>query len=294
MHRRLFLASASAGAAAITLSSFGATAAQAVTAPKLPYEVSRIANVTTASGGRKLYDNIEVDIGGDRARIFLPQAIKRGQTTTVGAVWFQHGGGGNHNALNSGFKYPGELVVDSGAIAICLNSGGSQYTNDFAKSTQINGWKYLSSLFPVRMNFLRATSAGGALAAWTYSKKLIPYIRGLYMVNGLYDLERLLVQDADNRSNLRTAFNNDEALIRANNPARVAASSWTGTNVKVLVSDAAHPDTTLPPTQHGLALIDKITPVAKEATVGYHTLGHNTPSSSHRDMMLTFSRWSGR
>ena len=280
MHRRHFLASATTGAAAITLSAFGATAAHAVEHPALPYEVpgSRRSNLRTASG--KLYDNIEVTIAGDRARIFLPQSIKQGQSTSVGAVWFQHGGGGTHDALNSGFKYPGELVVDQGSIAICINSGGSQYTNDFAKSTQINAWKYLSGLFPIRMNFLRATSAGSALGAWTYAKKLIPYIRGLYIVNGLYDLEKLLVQDVNNQSNLRTAFNYDEALIRANNPARIAASSWVGTNVKVLVSDAAHPDTTLPPEQHGLALIIKIKTVAKEATVGYHTLGHNTPSSS--------------
>ncbi|WP_297366260.1 hypothetical protein [Cryobacterium sp.] len=279
---------------AITLALQGvsATPAQAATAAKLPYEVSRTANVTTGSAGRKLYDNILVNIKGDLARIFLPQAVVRGQKTAVGAVWFFHGGGSSQDALNGGFKYPAELVVDKGAIAICINAGGNQYTNDQAKTAQVNAWNYLSALFPVRMNFLRATSAGGALACYTYARKLIPYIKGLYMVNALYDLEGTssVIQA---QASVEGAFGNNPAQLVANNPARFPASDWTGANVKALVSDAEHLDAVVPPTRNGIALVNKITPVAADARLAFHTLGHDTPSFAHKDMMVTFGAWSG-
>jgi hypothetical protein len=292
MDRRLFVTGATGAALALTLQQITATGVQAATAATLPNEVSRLANVTTGSAGRKLYDNILVNINGDRARIFLPQAVVRGQKTAVGAVWFYHGGGSNQDAMNGGFKYPAELVVDKGAIAICINAGGNQYTNDVAKTSQVNAWKYLSGLFPVRMNFLRATSAGGALACYTYGKKLIPYIKGMYLVNGLYDLEGAssVIQA---QANVAAAFGNNPALVAANNPARFPASNWTGANVKVLVSDAAHPDLVVPPTKNGLALIDKITPVAADARTTFHTLAHDTPSFAHKDMIATFGAWSG-
>lgn len=276
----------------LALQAIATTGAQAATAAKLPYEVSRTANVITSSAGRKLYDNILVNINGDLARIFLPQTVVRGQKTAVGAVWFFHGGGSNQDAMNGGFKYPAELVVDQGAIAICINAGGTQYTNDIAKTAQKNAWTYLSSLFPVRMNFLRATSGGGALACYTYAKKLIPYIRGLYMVNGLYDLEgaSTVIQA---QASVNGAFGNDPAKVAANNPARFPASDWTGANVKVLVSDAAHPDTVVPPDKNGIALVNKIKPVAADGVIQYHTLAHDTPSTSHKDMILTFGKWSG-
>ena len=292
MDRRAFITSATAGAALLSLETFAAAPASAATAALLPYEVSRTANVRT-SGKKTPYDNILVNIGGDQARIFLPQSIARGQSTPVGAVWFHHGGGSDQDAMNGGFKYPAELVVESGAIAICINAGGTQYTNAFAQQCQVNAWKYLSALFPVRMNFLRATSAGGALASYTYAKKLIPYLRGLYMVNGLYDLEWLYAKDTKKQSGLLPAFDNSPSKIAAGNPARIPASAWTGTNVKVLVSDAAHPDPTVEPSENGLKLIKLITPVAAEATSQTHTVGHDTPSFAHKDMIACFSRWSG-
>jgi hypothetical protein len=292
MDRRLFVTGAAGAALALAIQEVTAPGARAATAAKLPYEVSRTANVTTGSAGRKLYDNILVNINGDLARIFLPQAVVRGQKTAVGAVWFFHGGGSNQDALNGGFKSPGELVVDKGAIAICINAGGNQYTNDRAKTAQVNAWKYLSGLFPVRMNFLRATSAGGALACYTYAKKLIPAIRGLYLVNGLYDLEGAssVIQA---QANVLAAFGNDPAVLAANNPARFPASDWAGANVKVLVSDAEHRDAVVPPAQNGIALVNKITPVAADARLAFHTLGHDTPSFAHKDMIVTFGAWSG-
>lgn len=255
-------------------------------------EVSRIANVRTSSAG-ELYDNIEVDLRGDRARIFLPQTVRSGSSTAVGAVWFYHGAGSSHDAMNGGFKYPAELVVDQGAIAICIDAGGTQFSNSVAQEAQRNAWTYLSTLFNVRMNFLRATSAGGALASYTYGEQLMPYIRGLYMVNGLYDLEWLYKADVDGRTGVAEAFNSDLALLVAENPARIPASSWRGANVKVLVSDAEHPDLVVDPASHGLALVDNIADVAADTQVRYHALGHQTPSFAHRDMVSTFAAWSG-
>ena len=295
MDRRVFLtsvaASAAAGAVAFTLDGFAAPAAQAATAGRLPGEVSRIANVRTSSG--KLYDNIEVDIRGDRARIFLPQTVRAGSRTAVGAVWFYHAAASSHNALNGGFKYPAELVVDQGAIAICINAGGTQYTNAIAQQAQRNAWTYLSSVFTVRMNFLRATSGGGALACYTYGKKLIPYIRGLYMVNALYDIEWLHRADVEGRSMVGEAYNHDLALLARENPARIPASSWRGANVKVLVSDAEHPDRVTDPAYNGLALVDNIAGVAADTQIVYHALAHKTPSFAHKDMVRTFAVWSG-
>ena len=254
-------------------------------------EVSRIASVRTRSG--TLYDNIEVDLRGDRARIFLPQTVRSGSSTAVGAAWFYHAAGSSHDALNGGFKYPAELVVDHGAIAICIDAGGTQYTNAIAQEAQKNAWTYLSYLFNVRMNFLRATSGGGALACYTYGKKLIPHIRGLYMVNALYDIEWLHRADVEGRSMVSEAFNHDLALLAQENPARIPASSWRGANVKVLVSDAEHPDMVTDPAYNGLALVNNIADVAADTQIAYHTLGHETPSFAHKDMVKTFAAWSG-
>lgn len=272
--------------------SLSATAAYAALTPKLPSEISRIAGVVTPSG-KKLYDNIEVDIGGDRARIFVPQALSVNSSARVGAVWFHHASGSDHNAMNGGFKYPAELVVDQATIAICINAGGTQYTNAYAQQAQKNAWAYLTSLFAVRMNFLRATSGGGALATYTYANKLIPYIRGLYMVNAAYDLESIESQSPARWGSVVGVYGNDKEVLVANNPSRIPAEAWAGSNVKVVVSDAAHPDLVVDPDANGLALINRVTGVAADAQLAYHTLGHNTPSFTNKDMITTFGKWSG-
>ncbi len=268
-----------------------APAAFAAATAKLPGEVSRVANVLTQKG-KKLYDNIEVDIGGDRARLFIPQTLTMNSTAAVGAVWFYHAASSSHNALNGGFKYPGELVVDQNTIAICINAGGTQYTNSIAVTAQKNAWTYLQSLYTVRRNFLRATSFGGSLGCYTYGKKLMPYIRGLYMVNGLYDNEWLYAYDTKNQAKVGDAYGNNTTLIKGTNPARISASPWTNSRVKVLVSDDAHPDNVVVPGKNGLALINKIRPVAADAQVMYHTLSHETPGFAHTDMIKTFAQWS--
>ncbi len=293
MDRRHFFTFATAGALALSVDPLLAQPAGAATAPKLPSEVSRVPNLVTPLG-RKLYDSIEVDIQGDRARIFLPQTVTQRSTTPVGAVWFYHGAGSDHNkAMAGGFKYAAELIVDQGAIAICQNVGGTQFSNPFAQQVQKNGWAYMSSLFTIRQNFLRATSGGGNLAIWTQGKKLMPYIKGLYMVNANYDLEKMYYgTNANYTMAVGAAFNNDPALIAANNPARIGAWAYSGVNVKAVVSDDAHPDTTVPPHDHGIALVNKIKSVAADATIAYHALGHDTPSWTNRDMVTVFSRWS--
>jgi len=291
MDRRRFLTLSSAGAATLSLGALSAPAAFAATTPKLPGEVSRLSGVVTRKG-KTLYDNIEVDIGGDRARLFIPQNLSMNSTSMVGAVWFYHAASSSHNALNGGFKYPGELVVDNNTIAICINAGGTQYTNAIAVNAQKNAWIYLKSLYNVRRNFLRATSFGGSLGTYTYGKKLIPYIRGLYMVNGLYDNEWLYDYDTKNQAHVGDAYGNDRTLIKGTNPARISATPWKNSRVKVLVSDEAHPDTVVIPSKNGLALIDKIQPVAADAQIMYHTLAHDTPGFAHTDMIATFAKWS--
>ena len=291
MDRRGFLTLSSAGAATLGFSALGAPGALAQAAPKLPGEVSRTANVLTQKG-KRLYDNIEVDIGGDRARLFIPQTVSRNSTASIGAVWFYHAASSSHNALNGGFKYPGELVVDQNAIAICINAGGTQYTNSVATNAQKNAWTYLNALYTVRRNFLRATSFGGSLACYTYGKRLMPYIRGLYMVNALYDNEWLYAYDTKNQAHVGDAYNNDLTLLKGTNPARISATPWRNSRVKVLVSDDAHPDNVVIPSRNGLALIKKIAPVAVAAEVMYHTLAHGTPGFAHTDMIKTFAQWS--
>ncbi len=283
---------ASASALALSVDPLNARRASAATSPKLPYEVSRVPNLVTPSG-QKLYDSIEVDIKGDRARIYLPQSVTMRSATAVGAVWFYHGAGSDHNkAMAGGFKYSAQLAVDQGAIAICQNAGGTQFSNPYAQQVQKNGWAYMASLFTIRRNFLRATSGGGNLAIWTQGKKLMPYIKGLYMVNANYDLEKMYYgSNANYSAAVGAAFNNDPVAIAANNPARIGAWAFSGANVKAVVSDAAHPDTTVPPPDHGIAFVNKIRSVAADATIAYHTLGHDTPSWTNRDMITAFTRW---
>ncbi|WP_157802258.1 hypothetical protein [Diaminobutyricimonas aerilata] len=288
--RRTLLASAAAGAFALGLG--GTQTAWAATPnpiPKLPGEVSRLANQVSAGG--TLYDNIEVSIGGDRARIFVPQSVRPGSKTLAGVVWFYHATGSTHSSLNSAFKYPAELAVDNGAISICQNLGGSIYTNPKAVEAQVAGWNWIKNLFTIRANFLRANSGGGAMASFTLGKKLMPYISGLYMANSIYDVEERYRATPDR---IGPAYNWDEALMRAYNPANLPGSAWTGSRIRVVVSDSSHPDVVLPQAAHGLALIRDAKPTALETTVRTHALGHQIPGWVNSDMISTFGRWLGR
>ena len=276
-----------AAGAATLAPALSASAAVAPT-PPLPGEISRCSNQITAVG-KKLYDNIQVDINGDIARIFVPQVVKPGQAAPLGVVWFYHGSGRTRDAMNHGFKWNAEYVVDPGSIAICQTAGGTMYSNPVAQQIQRDGYAYMSTLFTVGVNYHRATSGGGAFACAVYAAKIIPKINGLYMVNGMYDVP--YAYDTNARDTVGVAFGYDAALIEANNPARAPGSYWKGANVRVLVSDDAHPDTIAPPHVHGLALIEKIKPYAKEASVRTHDLGHGTPDWATSDCLSAFKRW---
>src|SRR5690349_9129847 len=77
-----------------------AFAATASPTPKLPGEYFRKANQVTAAG--TLFDNICVRINGDVARIYVPQSVKPYSSAPVPVVWFYHGSGSDHNALDGG------------------------------------------------------------------------------------------------------------------------------------------------------------------------------------------------
>lgn len=298
MKRRTLFVSAAASAAAVSLTALGAAPSYADPRTggrpggrpgwKLPGEVSRSRRFTEAGAE---YDNVEVDIDGDLARIFIPNSVGQGGDDPVAAVWFYHSAKSSHDALEGGFRYPGELVVDQGAIAICIDAGGTQFTSPVAQRAQLNAWDYLSSLFAVRMNFLRATSAGGALACYTYGEQLMPYIRGLYLVNGVYDLESPFDLGEHDTPALRALIADRLDASRKLNPARIPASSWGGANVKVVVSAS---DAVVPPATNGLALIGKIDGIAGDTRVARHDEGHGTPSFTNRDMIQTFGDWSRR
>ncbi|WP_230670847.1 LamG domain-containing protein [Rathayibacter sp. Leaf248] len=289
LRRRTIVGGALSGALALGAATLPATAASAAPIRGLPGEISRKINVPTQNK-RVLYDNLVVSIGGDSARIFIPQSVKPNQTTPVPVIWFIHSAQADHNSLNSVFKYPAELAVEKGAIAICQTLGGTLWTNDTAQGHQRNGYAYLSGLFPIRASYMWSLSAGGALACENYGSKVIPGINGLYLVNGVYDLRDIHDRSLRGRISIGDAFGST-AQIDAHNPKRLPSSAWAGTNIRVVVSDADHVDTSVPPTLHGLALVAKAKSTAKEASVRYHTLGHNPPSWANQDGIDAIFRW---
>ncbi|QEO14168.1 hypothetical protein FLP10_06855 [Agromyces intestinalis] len=286
LSRRGFVTAGAGLAAGVAL--WGAQPAPAHGAtPTLPREKSRIGNQTTAVG-KKPYDNIQVDINGDLARIFVPHSVTPSSTTT-NVVWFYHAPNSSSEAMNAGFKWNAEYVVDQGWVAICQDAGGGQWTNSIAEKAQRDGWTYVKSVFKVRDNFLRATSGGGALACGVYATKAMPQVRGLYLCNGVYDLWKCYQQGGG--PSIGPAFGNNEKLIQERNPARAPQSAWKGTNIRVVVSVEPKRDTLVPPEDHGLALVNKAGPVASEASVRTHTLGHTQPDWVSSDSIAAFKRW---
>lgn len=289
LSRRGFIAFAGGlgGAALLGMSAQPATAAPT---PTLPGEYYRKANQVTPAG--TVFDNICVRINGDVARLHVPQTVKPNSGVPVEVVWFYHGAGSDHNALDGGFKSSAAAVVDRGAIAICQTAGGTQYANATAVALQRAGYSYMSGLFPIYSNVLRATSGGGALACETYGAALIPNITGMYNVNAVYDMRALYEAGGNGALTVVAAYGNDLAAIEAGNPARHPTAAWTGSRVRVIVSTPNSSDRTVPPEDHGLALISRAQPVAAEASVRTHTTGHNTPSFATADFVDALKRWS--
>ncbi|WP_394554207.1 hypothetical protein ACDF64_06480 [Agromyces sp. MMS24-JH15] len=288
LSRRGFVVGGASVAASVAIWTGSAAPAFAAATPTLPGEKSRKANQTT-NVGKKPYDNIEVDIKGDLARIFVPQSVKPGQSTPVPVVWFYHAPQSTHDAMNGGFLWNAEYVVDQGWIAICQTAGGAAWTNSVAEKAQLDGWAYVNSVFPVRDNLLRATSGGGALACGVYATRAIPKLRGIYLVNGVYDLWATYAYNG--RDAIGPAFGYNETLIKQRNPAIAPQSAWKGANIRVVYSVAPGVDTTVPPKDHSLALIAKAKPVASEASSRTHTLGHTQPSWAWGDSITAFKRW---
>ncbi len=282
----LLLAAAGVGAAIVGRPQ-AASALTPSPSPKLPGEYFRKANQLTAAG--TLYDNIVVRINGDSARLHVPQSIKPG--ASAGAVWFYHGAGSDHNALDGGFKTAAASVVDRGGIAICQTAGGTLYSHPTAVSLQVAGYAWLAGIYSIVGNTLRATSGGGALACETYAAGLIPNIIGLYNVNSVYDIYALYASGGEFAASVVNAFGDDPVAIAAANPARHPQSAWTGAKVRVVVSQPNSSDVTVPPAEHGLALLSLASPVAAEASLRAHTAGHATPSFSVTDFATASARW---
>lgn len=278
------------GIGGVALLGANAQPASAAPTPTLPGEFYRKANQRTSAG--TLFDNICVRINGDVARLHIPQTVKPNSGVPVQVVWFYHGARSDHNALDGGFKSSAAAVVDRGGIAICQTAGGTLYSHPTAVALQRAGHAYMAALFPIYSNVLRATSGGGALACETYGAGVIPSITGMYNVNAVYDLRALYDAGGTSALTVIAAFGTDTDAIDAANPARHAAQAWAGSRVRVVVSTPNSSDTTVPPAQHGLALIAKAQPVATEASVRTHTNGHSTPAFATTDFVDAMKRWS--
>lgn len=290
--RRGFLTLAAGGLGGIALAGGSLTAADAADtaspAPKLPGEYYRKTNQRTVTG--TLFDNINVRINGDVARIFVPQTAKPGSGVPVPVVWFYHGSGSDHNALEGGFKTAAHAVVDRGSIAICQTAGGTLYSHPTAVALQVAGFEYMRGLFTIATNVLRSTSGGGALGTETYARQLITNVAGMYVVNGSYDL-RAHYEAGGRQTEAMQAVFGDPASIDAANPARHGSSAWTGKRMRIVVSAPDDSDEVVPPAEHGLALRATALPTAREATLRTHTSGHNTPSWSVTDFVATMNSW---
>lgn len=286
--RRGLFAMAAAGVGSMIVtnpqSAFGATPSPS---PTLPGEYYRKANQVTPAG--TLYDNIVVRINGDSARLHVPQSIKPGNAARV--VWFYHGAGSDHNALDGGFKTDAASTVDSGRIAICQTAGGTLYSNATATALQVAGYQWIAGIYSVLGSTLRATSGGGALACETYGAQLIPNIIGMYNVNAVYDMMALYAQGGNATLSVIAAYGDNPAAIAAANPARHGSAAWAGARVRVIVSQPNSSDLTVPPETHGLKMLSVASPLAAEASLRTHTTGHNTPSFALADYATTSARW---
>lgn len=285
----MVLAAGSLGGLALTGALASPAAANPTPTPRLPGEYFRKPNQLTAAG--TLFDNICVRINGDVARIHVPQTVKPFTGQEVPVVWFYHGSGSDHNALDGGFKAVSAAVVDHGWLAICQTAGGTLYSHPTAVGLQVAGYQYMSDTFTISTNVLRATSGGGALAIETYASRLVPRISGMYNVNGAYDLRAFYDGGGGGKASIVAAFGDDPAGIDAANPARHSAEAWSGTILRTVVSQPNESDLIVPPDQHGIALDALASPVAAEATMRTHANGHTTPGFALLDFVAAMERW---
>lgn len=286
LSRRTVILGASAG---LVLSAVGTTSASAApsysSVPKLPYEVSRTDTRTTRLG-KKAYESIDVVVAGDRAKLFVPHSAPPSLKKPAAAIWFYHSNGSTNTSLDGAYRYGAEMLVDRGALAICPDYGGaSDWTNATAVKFQKVWARYLPSVWKIATSFARANSGGGALMSWAYGNRLLPYQRGMYLANGTYDMEALYASAPER---IGPPYDDDPALVRATNPARLSGSHWAGSRIKTVVSLS---DPYVPPKDHGLKLAALAEPVATDVRVQYHDQGHVIPSWTQQDMVTTFASW---
>jgi hypothetical protein len=292
--RRHLLAVGAAGAVAFAAGPLLPPApAHGATLPvaKLPGEVSRHVGLVSRYGGTE-FDSVRVSIAGDRARLFIPRGMQPYQTAAVPVLWLIHGAESSDDALLGGFRGIGERAVDKGFIAICQNLGGTLYSHPTAKQHFRNGHAYLSALFPVSGSVIRGTSHGGCLAVEALAANVIPGIRGIYIVNGVYDVVDLYKRGSlQARISVGSAFGYNGALIAANNPARHTGAAYAGKSLRAVYSTPDSSDTTTPPPVHAKKLIAVAKPTALEASARTHTLGHTTPGFADIDNVDAMMRW---
>ncbi|AND16470.1 LamG-like jellyroll fold domain-containing protein [Rathayibacter tritici] len=135
---------------------------------------------------------------------------------------------------------------------------------------------------------MRSDSGGGPLLAWAYGNRMLPNIRGAYLVNSSYDMEERAASEPDKIGPEYV----DAVAVVATNPARLPASVWRGARLRITGSPE---DVVVPFALHGAALHAAALPLAKEATLRSHagegTGGHAVPSFTNKEMLETFQRW---
>jgi hypothetical protein len=288
--RRGFMVLTAGGVGGLLAGALGASAAGAAVpdpSPKLPNEYYRKTNQLTTTN--VLFDDIAVRISGDPARMFVPQSIKPGGSTPIMVVWLYHGSGSDHNAIVGGFKSTAMAVVNAGGIAICQNDGGTIYSHPTAQALQVAGYSYLSSIYPIGTNVLRATSGGGALAYETLGSALIPNILGMFHVNSVFDLTALY--GGSGHDSIVAAFGDDPAAIAAASPSRLGPAAWADKRARVIVSQPNSTDVTVPPATNGLEFLSYASGTAAEASLRTHHTGHSTPNFADTDFIATIARW---
>lgn len=267
-------------------------AAAAPPCPPLPNELSRHVGLVSRYGGT-VFDQVRVDIKGDRARLFVPRGVVPGGPA-IPVLWLFHGADSSDDALLGGFRGIGERAVDAGMLVICQNLGGTLYSHPTAQQILRNGHAYLAGLFAMSASFLRGTSHGGALAVEALAANLIPGIEGVYVVNTVYDLEHLYrYGSARARLSIGLPFNYNVSAIKASSPARHPSASYTGKTLRVVYSTPDSSDATTPPPVHGKKLVARALPTAAEASVRTHTAGHTTPGFADSDNIASILRWLG-
>lgn len=238
----------------------------------------------TASGTRfRSYDEV---IEGDGVRAYIPLEVSNGPSALV--VWFIHAYGSSHDALVGGYNAQAEAVVNAGGIAICPNLGGSLWSSPKAQELLMMHNTALidrlaSSGISVGRQVMVGTSHGGCISTYATGKSLIGKIRGLYLINGVYDIESN-GGSADSRESVRKAFDYSGPAQAAGNPARISVEKFV-VPIRLVYSTPDSSDRVVPPELHSKAFIRKLKANGNRHSVRTHRSGHHTPGGTPSDLM---------